>query len=82
MSRGRNKGERKKDFLNLTTHSTHFIYVYMVSNIWYSELFNPLSLLHMLVFLSNGKGSFICTIPDRIVHTTVFVTPVMDNWLE
>ena len=30
----------------------------------------------------NSKGSFICTIPDRIAHTTAFVTPVMEHWLE
>ena len=30
----------------------------------------------------NSKGSFICTIPDRMAHTTAFVTPVMEHWLE
>ena len=30
----------------------------------------------------NSKGSFICTIPDRITHTTAFVTPVVEHWLE
>ena len=25
---------------------------------------------------------FICTIPDRIAHTTAFVTPVVEHWLE
>ena len=30
----------------------------------------------------NSKGSFICTIPDRIAHTTAFVTPVVEHWLE
>ena len=30
----------------------------------------------------NSMGSFICTIPDRIAHTTVFVTPVVEHWLE
>ena len=27
-----------------------------------------------------SKGSFICIIPDRIIHTTAFVTPVMEDW--
>ena len=27
------------------------------------------------------KGSFICT-TDRIAHTTAFVTPVVEHWLE
>ena len=37
---------------------------------------------HRLFFPINSKGSFICTIPDRIAHTTAFVTPVMEHWLE
>ena len=47
----------------LTTHSTHFIYGYMASDIWFkdhsdSEKGNP------LLFPINSKGSFICTIPQ------------------
>ena len=37
---------------------------------------------HRLLFPINSKGSFICTIPDRIAHTTAFVTPVVEHWLE
>ena len=37
---------------------------------------------HGLLFPISSMGSFICTIPDRIVHTTAFVTPVMEHWLE
>ena len=38
---------------------------------------------HGLLFLISSKGSFICTIPtDRIAHTTAFVTPVVEHWLE
>ena len=32
---------------------------------------------HGLLFPINSKGSFICTIPDRIAHTMAFVTPVV-----
>ena len=47
-----------------------------------SERGNPLP-PHGLLFLINSKGSFICTIPhDRIAHTTAFVTPVLEHWLE
>ena len=47
-----------------------------------SERGNPLP-PHRLLFPINSKGSFICTIPtDRITHTTAFVTPVMEHWLE
>ena len=37
---------------------------------------------HGLLFPITSKGSFICIIPDRITHTTAFVTPVVENWLE
>ena len=37
---------------------------------------------HGLLFPINSKGSFICTIPDRIAHTTDFVTLVLEHWLE
>ena len=33
-------------------------------------------------FLINSKGSFICPIPDRTAHTTAFVTPVVEHWME
>ena len=35
-----------------------------------------------LFFPSSTKGSFVCTIPDSIAHTTTFVTPVVEHWLE
>ena len=34
---------------------------------------------HRLLFPINSKGYFICTIPDRIAHTTAFVT--VEHWL-
>ena len=37
---------------------------------------------HRLLLSISSKGSFICTIPDRITHTTAFVTPVVEHWLE
>ena len=36
---------------------------------------------HRLLFPINSKGSFICTIPQT-GHTTGFVTPVVEHWLE
>ena len=45
-----------------------------------SEKASPLP--HRLLFLISSKGSFICTIPGRIAHTTAFVIPVMEHWLE
>ena len=37
---------------------------------------------HGLLFPISSKGSFICTIPQRIAHTMAFVTPVVEHWLE
>ena len=66
----------------LTTHSTHFIYGYMVKDHSDSERGNPLP-PHGLLFPISSKGSFYMHHPiDRIVHTTAFVTPVVEHWLE
>ena len=70
----------------LTTHSTHFILRlygvgHMVKDHSDSEKGNPLP-THGVLFPINSKGYFICTIPHRIAHTTAFVTPVVEHWLE
>ena len=61
-----------------------------VLNTFYLQLYSkgPLKIvrgnllpLHGLLSTINSKDSFICTIPDRI-HTTAFVTPVVEHWLE
>ena len=36
----------------------------------------------MLLFPISSKGSFMTIITDRITHTSTFVTPVVENWLE
>ena len=47
-----------------------------------SERGNPLP-PHGLLFPISSKGSFYMHHPtDRIIHTTAFVTPVMEHWLE
>ena len=78
--------EGRKEMLYLTTHSTHFylrLYGvrYMVKDHSDSEKGNPLP-SHRLLLSINRKGSFICIIPGRITHTTAFVTPVVEHWLE
>ena len=75
-----------KEMFYLATHSTHFKYGYMVSDIImvkdhsYSERGNPLPPLHVLLLPIGSKGSFIST--DRIAHTTACVTPVVEYWME
>ena len=75
----------RKEMFYLTTLNTFYLRLYgirhMVKDHSDSEKGNPL-LPHMLLFPINSKGSFICTIPDRIAHTTAFVTPVVDHWPE
>ena len=61
------RNEREREMFYLTTHSTHFIYVYMVKDHSDSEKGNPLP-PHRLLFSINSKGSFICTIPQTGYH--------------
>ena len=65
------------------TLNTFYLWLYgvrhMVKNHSDSERENPLP-PHRLLFPISSNGSFICT--DRITHTTTFVTPVMEPWLE
>ena len=79
-SRERERNVLFNDALN--TFYLRFIGVrHMVKDHSDSEKGNPL-LPHKLLFPISSKGSFICTIPDRITHTTAFVTPVVEHWLE
>ena len=71
----------------LTTHSTHFIYGYMASDIWLRTILivrtetrcrhisysYPLT-ARVLLYMHHPT--------DRITHTTAFVTPVVEHWLE
>ena len=56
-------------------------HIYMVKDHSDSDKGNLL-LPHGLLFPISSKGSFICIIPDRMTHTTAFVTPVVEHWLE
>ena len=60
----------------LTTHSTHFIYGYTPD----SERGNLLP--HGLLFPISSKGFYMHHPTDRMTHTTAFVTPVVEHWLE
>ena len=77
--------ERERNVLFNDALNTFYLRLYgvrhMVKDHSDSERGNPL-LPHRLLLLINSKGSFICTIPHRITHTTTFVTPVVEHWLE
>ena len=53
---------------------------HMVKNHSDSEKGNPLP-PHRLLFTINSKGSFICTIPDRIAHTTAWLERDIAQWV-
>ena len=71
----------------LKTHSTHFIYGYMASDMIMNhsdiERGNLLLPIHGLFFPISSKGFFnIHHSTDRIVYSTAIVTPYMEHWLE
>ena len=80
-------GEGRKEGIVLFNDALNTFYLrlygirHMVKNHSDSERGNLL-LPHGLFFPIGSKGSFICTIPDRIAHITAFVTPVVEHWLE
>ena len=86
-SRGALAGTRNRQeegMFYLMTHSTHFIYDYMVMEHLDSERGNLLQSPYRVLFPST-KGSYIYIyiyiyhFTDRIVHTTAFVKPVVED---
>ena len=58
--------EREREMFYLMMHSTHFIYGYMVSDIWLRTILivrKETCCRHIGYSSINSKGSFICTIP-------------------
>ena len=78
--------ERERNVLFNDALNTFYLRLYgvrhMVKDHSDSEKGNPLP-PHRLLLSIKSKGSFICHHPtDRITHTTAFVTPVVEHWLE
>ena len=78
--------EREREMFYLTTHSTHFIYCYMASDIWLRTILivrKETRCRHIGYSNQLEQGFFYMHHPtDRITHTTAFVTPVVEHWLE
>ena len=77
--------EREKCFI-YDALNTFYLWLYgvrhMVKDHSDSEKGNPLP-PHRLLLSISSKGSFYMHHPtDRITHTTAFVTPVVEHWLE
>ena len=74
--------EREKMF-HLTTHSTHFIYGYMASDIWLRTILivrKETRCRHIGYSYRLTARVLLYDHPtDRITHTTAFVTPVVEH---
>ena len=85
MNEGRKEGRKEGNVLFNDTLNTFYLWLYgvihMVKDHSDSEKENPLP-PHGLIFPISSKDSFICTIPERIAHTMVFISPVVEHWLE
>ena len=72
--------------LYLTTHSTHFIYGYMASDIWLRTILivrKETHCRHMgYSFQLTARVLLYGYATDRMAHTMAFVTPVVEHWLE
>ena len=70
----------------LTTHSTHFIYGYMASDIWLRTILivRKETRCHHIgySYRLTARVLFMHHPTDRITHTTAFITPVVEHWLE
>ena len=65
----------------LTTHSTHFIYIYMASDIWLRTILIVRKESHM-GYSFRLTARVLLYAPSHRQDTTVFVTPVVEHWLE
>ena len=70
--------DRLIEMFYLTTHSTHFIYGYMASDIWLRTIL----IVKKETRCRHIGYSYMDHPTDRITHTTAFVRPVVEHWLE
>ena len=70
----------RKDMFYLTSHSTHFIYDYMASDIWQRTT----EIARVETRFRHYKGCFyIHHIRDKVAHAATFVVPVVEQgWNE
>ena len=83
-----NKKERKEMFY-LMTHSTHFIYCYMPSDIMVKDQSDSKReqtyCCHYMVYSFQIARDVLYALShkqDSTYHTIVFVTPVVEHWIE
>ena len=80
------KQEGRKEMFYLMMHSTHFIYGYMVSDIWLRTILivrKETCCRHIgYSFRLTARVIYMHHPTDRIAHITAFVTPVVEHCLE
>ena len=85
FKQGKDK-EREREMFYLTTHSTHFIYGYMASDIWLRTILIVRKETHChhigYSYRLTARFFYMHHPTDRITRTTAFVTPVVEHWLE
>ena len=77
--------KQEREMFYLTTHSTHFIYGYMASDIWLRTILivrKETRCRHIGYSYRLTARVLLYAPSHRIKHTTAFVTPVVEHWLE
>ena len=78
--------EGRKEMFYLTTHSKHFIYGYMALDIWKMTIQiarEETRCRHIgYSFRLTARFFYLHHPTNRIAHTTAFLKPVVEHWLE
>ena len=76
--------EREREMFYLTTHSTHFIYGYMASDIWIRTILivRKETRCRHIGYSYRLTARVLLYAPSHRQDNTAFVTPVVDHWLE
>ena len=78
------KKEGRKEMFYLTTHSTHFIYGYMASDICKraTQIDREETCCRHMDYSFRLPARVLLYASFMMIHTTAFVTPVVEHWLE
>ena len=76
--------EREREMFYLTTHSTHFIYGYMASDIWLRTILivRKETRCRHIGYSYRLTARVLLYAPSHRQDNTAFVTPVVEHWLE
>ena len=83
MVKDHSDSEREREMFYLTTHSTHFIYGYMASDIWLRTILilRKETRCRHIGYSYQLTARVLLYAPSHR-HTTAFVTPIVEHWLE